>query len=168
MFCPKCKGEMTRDDKGFYVCPDCGAKFRSRPPKLEFQLHETSDINYARSNSTAYTVIAIILFLVNLVLVLVTLFVSMPAEIRLMLSICNAFLVLIYTFCLIKAIAYVCIDEYDCVRRKAQNKTVKEFENTIAELQNRISALETTLVEFKANAEREKADVRNASETERE
>lgn len=159
---------MTRDDKGFYVCPDCGAKFRSHPPKLEFQLNETSDKDYARSNSTAYTVIAIILFLVNLVLILITLFVSMPAELRLMLSICSAFLALAYTFCLIKAIAYVCIDEYDCVRRKAQNKTFKEFEDTIAELQNRISTLETALIEYKINAVRAKETVRNGSETERE
>ena len=73
MFCPKCKGEMTRDDKGFYVCPDCGAKFRSQnPTKSEMQNRETNDGTFASSNASAYVGVTVVLFIMSVVLTVIT------------------------------------------------------------------------------------------------
>ena len=73
MFCPKCKGEMTRDDKGFYVCPDCGAKFRSQnPTKAELQNLETDNGTFARSNASAYVGVTVVLFIMSVVLTVIT------------------------------------------------------------------------------------------------
>ena len=91
-----------------------------------------------------------------------------PLVLKLVLSFVSLLLTLAYTICLIKAVSYGCIDKYDTDLKKSKDKAAKELKTIISQLQNRISALETTLVEFKANAEREKADARNASETERE
>ncbi len=169
MFCPKCKGEMTRDDKGFYVCPDCGAKFRSQnPTKSEMQNRETNDGTFASSNASAYVGVTVVLFIMSVVLTVITNLLTFSLVLKLVLSFVSLLLTLAYTICLIKAVSYGCIDKYDSDLQKSKAKAAKELKTKIAELQNRISALETTLVEFKANAEREKADVRNSSETERE
>lgn len=169
MFCPKCHGEMNRDDTGLYVCPDCGAKFRSQnPTKSEMQNRETNDGTFASSNASAYVGITVILFIMSVVLTVITNLLTFSLVLKLVLSFVSLLLTLAYTICLIKAVSYGCIDKYDSDLQKSKAKAAKELKTKIAELQNRISALETTLVEFKANAEREKADVRNASETERE
>lgn len=169
MFCPKCKGEMTRDDKGFYVCPDCGAKFRSQnPTKSEMQNRETNDGTFASSNASAYVGVTVVLFIMSVVLTVITNLLTFSLVLKLVLYLVSLLLTLAYTICLIKAVSYGCIDKYDSDLQKSKAKAAKELKTKIAELQNRISALETTLVEFKANAEREKADVRNSSETERE
>lgn len=169
MFCPKCKGEMTRDDKGFYVCPDCGAKFRSQnPTKSEMQNRETNDGTFASSNASAYVGVTVVLFIMSVVLTVITNLLTFSLVLKLVLSFVSLLLTLAYTICLIKAVSYGCIDKYDSDLQKSKAKAAKELKTKIAELQNRISALETTLVEFKANAEREQADARNASETERE
>ena len=104
----------------------------------------------------------------SVVLTVITNLLNFSLVLKLMLSFVSLLLTLAYTICLIKAVSYGCIDKYDSDLQKSKAKAAKELKTKIAELQNRISALETTLVEFKANAEREKADVRNASETERE
>ena len=167
MFCPKCKGEMTRDDKGFYVCPDCGAKFRSQnPTKSEMQNRETNDGTFASSNASAYVGVTVVLFIMSVVLTVITNLLTFSLVLKLVLSFVSLLLTLAYTICLIKAVSYGCIDKYDSDLQKSKAKAAKELKTKIAELQNRISALETTLVEFKANAEREQADARNASETE--
>lgn len=169
MFCPKCKGEMTRDDKGFYVCPDCGAKFRSQnPTKAELQNLETDNGTFARSNASAYVGVTVVLFIMSVVLTVITNLLTFSLVLKLVLYFVCLLLTLAYTICLIKAVSYGCIDKYDTALKKSKDKAAKELKTIISQLQNKISALETTLVEFKANAEREKADVRNTSETERE
>lgn len=160
---------MTRDDKGFYVCPDCGAKFRSQnPTKSEMQNRETNDGTFASSNASAYVGVTVVLFIMSVVLTVITNLLTFSLVLKLVLSFVSLLLTLAYTICLIKAVSYGCIDKYDSDLQKSKAKAAKELKTKIAELQNRISALETTLVEFKANAEREQADARNASETERE
>lgn len=149
MFCPKCKGEMTRDDKGFYVCPDCGAKFRSQnPTKSEMQNRETNDGTFASSNASAYVGVTVVLFIMSVVLTVITNLLTFSLVLKLVLYLVSLLLTLAYTICLIKAVSYGCIDKYDTDLKKSKDKAAKELKTIISQLQNRISALETTLVEF--------------------
>lgn len=157
MLCPNCGSELSTIDNEVYVCLNCGMKIYSdNSPVQETEYSEYEDKNFADNKYSNYLASMIILFVINLIFTFVLAFCKLSLIGVVFLTIFSVIVSLAYTICLIKAIVYHCLTEYDNIKTSQLTKTYTKY---IKKLKSKVNALEKRVVNLESLSENQQPPI---------